>query len=277
MAIVAAILVEGRSDAAAVRAAAGLLGHDLNKAGIDVVPIGGAMAIRNALAAYGPDGEGLQLAGLVDIGEVRHTCRALFGGAEQEPYEGALAGAGFFVCDRDLEDELIRALGVSGVQRVLAERGDLDRSRTFQHQPAHRDEPDADQLRRFLGTTAGRKIAYATHLVEALSPATLPAPLRDVVEHAIATAPPPAAGPEYEVEFRWKEQIYYWEGDHGLYLDGGWGVRPTVTYVPSAAIWDDVVPEWARGRREQIVQRLIDSGPHRVVEGDYRPGTGVTR
>lgn len=184
--LTAAILVEGRSDAAAVRATAALLGHDLGGAGIEVLPIGGAMAIRNALAAYGPDGEGLRLIGLVDVGELRHVCRALFGGVDDEPYDGALSRAGFFVCDRALEDELIRALGVAGVQQVLAEQGDLDRFRTFQHQPAHRGEPDGDQLRRFLGTTAGRKIAYASHLVHALTEATLPAPLRDVVEHAVA-------------------------------------------------------------------------------------------
>lgn len=166
-------------------AAAAVLGHDLAAGGVVVVPIGGAMAIRRALARYGPEGERLRLAGLVDVGEVRHACRALFDGRDGEPYPGALNRAGFFVCDRDLEDELIRALGVSAVQRVLAERGDLDRFRTFQQQPAHRGEDLRDQLRRFLGTTAGRKIAYGGHLVEALSPDGVPAPLAGVVEHMI--------------------------------------------------------------------------------------------
>jgi len=168
-----------------VRCSATLLGHDLSAAGVDVVPIGGAMAIKHALAAYGPGGEGLRVSGLVDVGEVRHTCRALFGGHDSEPYMGALARAGFFVCDRDLEDELIRALGVSGAQNVLAEQGDLDRFRTFQRQPAHRGEDPHDQLRRFLGTAAGRKIAYAAHLVKALPPGQLPLPLRSAIEHAM--------------------------------------------------------------------------------------------
>jgi hypothetical protein len=168
-----------------VRCSATLLGRDLEAAGVDVVPIGGAMAIRHALAAYGPGGEGLRVSGLVDVGEVRHACRALFGGVDAEPYDGALERAGFFVCDRDLEDELIRALGVGGAQHVLAEQGDLDRFRTFQHQPAHRGADPHDQLRRFLGTTAGRKIAYARHLVEALAPGALPRPLRSAVEHAM--------------------------------------------------------------------------------------------
>jgi len=185
---VAAILVEGRSDEVAMRATARLLGVDLESAGVLVAPIGGAMAVRRALAEYGPGGaygEGLRLAGLVDVGEIRHTCRALFGGADTEPYAGALAAAGFFVCDLDLEDELIRALGVARTERVLVEHGDLGRFRKFQHQPAHRDEPVTAQLRRFLGTTAGRKIAYGAHLVEALTPEAVPAPLRDVVAHVV--------------------------------------------------------------------------------------------
>lgn len=180
-----AILVEGRSDEAAVRAAATLLGRDLDAAGVAVIPIGGATAIRQAVAAHGDGGAGLRLCGLVDVGEVRHTCRAVFGGLDEEPYPGALARAGFFVCDRDLEDELIRALGVGGVQDVLSEQGDLERFRTFQHQPAHRGEPHHDQLHRFLGTTAGRKVAYGAHLVEVLAPERVPPPLRAVVLFAV--------------------------------------------------------------------------------------------
>ncbi len=184
---VAAVLVEGRSDEAAVHAAARVLGVDLDAAGVVVVPIGGATSIRHALAEYGPGGahgDDVRIGGLVDVGEVRHTRRALFG-MDDDPYDDALGHAGFFVCDRDLEDELIVALGIGGVQRVLDEHGDLDRFRTFQHQPAHRGEEPRDQLRRFLGTTAGRKIAYGAHLVSALTPDTLPAPLRAVVEHAL--------------------------------------------------------------------------------------------
>lgn len=166
-------------------AAAALLGYDLAAAGVGVIPIGGAMAIRRALAEHGLGGAGLRLVGLIDIGEDRHVCRALFGGASTEPYPGALDDAGFFVSDRDLEDELIRALGIEGVETVLAEHGDLDRFRTFQHQPAHRGEPVTGQLHRFLGTTAGRKISYGAHLVEALAPENLPAPLRSVLERAL--------------------------------------------------------------------------------------------
>lgn len=84
--------------------------------------------------------------------------------------------------------------------------------------------------------------------------------------------------PEYEIEFRWKEEVFYWEGHRGLMLDGGWGVTPPVTYVPSEAVWESVAPEWARGRREMIVARLVARTTHRVVEtARYPHPIGVTR
>lgn len=84
---------------------------------------------------------------------------------------------------------------------------------------------------------------------------------------------------DYEIEFRWKEQVFYWEGSRGLLLDGGWGAQPLVTYFPSAAKWPDVAPDWALDRRDLILQRLIDHGPnHRIEEtDDYRGRLGVTR
>ncbi len=83
---------------------------------------------------------------------------------------------------------------------------------------------------------------------------------------------------EYEIEFRWKEQVFYWEGSQGLHLDGGWGVQPLLTYFPSAAKWPEVAPEWALEKRDLILRRLIDHGPeHRVVETDSYAPLGVTR
>ena len=65
---------------------------------------------------------------------------------------------GFYVCDADLEDELIRALGAAAVERVLDTQGELAPFRTFQQQPAWRGRPTEQQLRRFLGTFSGRCI-----------------------------------------------------------------------------------------------------------------------
>ena len=75
---------------------------------------------------------------------------------------------GFFVCVADLEEELIRALGVTAVEDVVDAQGDLGAFRSLQRQPPWRDRPPEEQLRRFFGSGSGRKIRYARLLVEAL-------------------------------------------------------------------------------------------------------------
>jgi hypothetical protein len=90
---------------------------------------------------------------------------------------------GFYVCVADLEDELIRALGVGSVERVVEAQGELGSFRTFQRQPAQRGRATDQQLRRFMGTRAGRKIQYARLLVEALDLAQVPRPLDRVLAH----------------------------------------------------------------------------------------------
>ena len=67
----AVVLVEGLSDRSAVEALALRRGRDFAAEGVSVIPIGGAQAIRRALALYGPTGLDLALAGLCDAGEER--------------------------------------------------------------------------------------------------------------------------------------------------------------------------------------------------------------
>jgi hypothetical protein len=94
---------------------------------------------------------------------------------------GDLENQHFFVCDADLEDELIRALGVARVEEILAEQGDLASFRILQQQPAQQGKSDHARLRRFMGTRGGRKIHYAPLLVAALDLAALPRPLAGLV------------------------------------------------------------------------------------------------
>jgi hypothetical protein len=90
---------------------------------------------------------------------------------------------GFYVCVEDLEDELIRALGTDAVERVVANLGELRSFRTLQRQPAQAGRTTEAQLRRFLGTRAGRKIHYGRVLVEALDLSRVPRPLDGVLAH----------------------------------------------------------------------------------------------
>ena len=44
-------------------------------------------------------------------------------------------------------------------------------------------------------------------------------------------------GDDFRIEYRWKEEVVYWEGSQGFRFDAGWGADPSVLYVPSAGIW----------------------------------------
>jgi hypothetical protein len=114
----------------------------------------------------------------------------------------SLEALGFFACDADLEDELIRALGASAVERMLDEQGELDSFRVFQSQPAQRGRSIEAHLRRFIGTRAGRKIRYGTLLVASLPLDRVPQSLDRVLVYAQDEAPRTAwrATPHRRVE-----------------------------------------------------------------------------
>jgi hypothetical protein len=180
----AAILVEGVSDRVAVETLARRRGRDLAAEGVDVVPIGGAQAVGRVLAELGPPGRNLRLAGLCDAGEERDFRRGLERAGLGSPATRAgMERLGFYVCDADLEDELIRALGAAAVEEIVDAQGELRSFRTMQKQPAWSGRPLHEQLRRFLGSGGGRKIRYARLLVDALDPALVPRPLEGVLAH----------------------------------------------------------------------------------------------
>ena len=108
----AALLVEGISDQIALETLAARQGRDLAEEKILVVPIGGAQSILRYLRLLGPEGSNIPVAGLCHANEDlifrRGLARAGLGSPQNRE---ELAGLGFFVCDADLESELIRALG----------------------------------------------------------------------------------------------------------------------------------------------------------------------
>ncbi|SCK39126.1 hypothetical protein H181DRAFT_03333 [Streptomyces sp. WMMB 714] len=170
-----AVLLEGLSDAAAVNALAACRSRNLAAEGVCVVPMGGAMSVGRFAELLGPPGLGLRLTGLCDEAERRFYARGL--------ERNGAAGQPFFVCAADLEDELIRALGVARVEELIRAEGDSRALQTFLRQPAQRGRTPQQQLRRFLGTKKGRKIHYGRVLVEALGPHTTPAPLDALLTH----------------------------------------------------------------------------------------------
>jgi hypothetical protein len=164
-----AILVEGWSDQAALEALARRFGWSLRSQGILVVPTGGVTNIAPFAAALGPRGIDLRLTGLYDAAEEAHVMRGLErAGLGVNLTQSEAAALGFHVCNADLEDELIRALGTSAAERLLDTQGELDSFRRFQNQPAQRANNVQAQLRRFMGTRSGRKIRYGSLLVDAI-------------------------------------------------------------------------------------------------------------
>jgi hypothetical protein len=165
------VLVEGTSDCLAVETLARRRGRDLEAEGLAVVPMGGYGNLPRLLAQYSD----LRLAGLYDVGEERHFLRAL-----QCDDRDELERTGFYACTRDLEDELTRAVGPDGMERVLGEQGELRAFRTYQKQPAHRARPLEEQLHGFMWN---RKQKYAVLLVEALDLERVPRPLDRVLAY----------------------------------------------------------------------------------------------
>jgi hypothetical protein len=180
--VTAVVLVEGASDRAALEALARRRGRDLDAEGVSIRPIGGAHAIGRVLTRYAHSD--VRLAGLCDAGEERDFRRALErAGLGSELTRRDMERLGFYVCDADLEDELIRCLGPAAVEAVLEQHADLASFRRFQKQPFQRARPIEAQLRRFMGTTAGRKIEYAQLLVDALDLEHVPRPLDGVLAY----------------------------------------------------------------------------------------------
>lgn len=180
----AVVLVEGLSDQAAVEALARHRERNLNGEGVVVVPMGGATNIGRFLELFGPQGADVTLTGLCDAGEEAYFRRSLErAGFGSTATRAEMQGLGFYVCDADLEDELIRSLGAAEVERVIDAQGDLNAFRLLQQQPAQRGRSVEQHLRRFMGSGSGRKIRYAALLVDALDPACVPAPLALLLDH----------------------------------------------------------------------------------------------
>jgi len=180
----AVVLVEGTSDQIALETLAERRGRDLGADRVAIVPIGGAQAIGGFLERFGPQGLDVRLAGLCDAGEERDFRRGLErAGLGSDLTRAEMEALGFYVCDIDLEAELIRALGADAVEQIAEAQGDLGAFRTLQKQPAWRGRPREEQLRRWMGSGGRRKIRYARLLVEALDLTEVPRPLNLVLAH----------------------------------------------------------------------------------------------
>jgi predicted ATP-dependent endonuclease of OLD family len=164
------VLVEGDSDRIALETLAARLGRDLATQGVEVTSMNGVTNVSAFLERFATN---RRVVVMCDEGESASVRRAAArAGVENLHVE---------VCVVDLEDELIRALGPTAVERVIEAQGELGSFRSLQQMPAHRERTTEQQLRRFIGTKSGRKLRYARILVDALDPARIPQPLMGVL------------------------------------------------------------------------------------------------
>jgi hypothetical protein len=168
------ILVEGPSDQYALEALAERRGRNLDAEGISIVPIGGARTIGTFLDLFGPSGFDLALAGLCDAAEEQDFTGALQAAGLPVATRADLEQHGFYVCDADLEDELVRAVGAPEIERLIIQNGDQAAFQRLRGQPAYQGMSLGDQVLAFVKK---HKIEYAPLLVDALDLASIPAPL----------------------------------------------------------------------------------------------------
>lgn len=114
------VLVEGVSDRILVRAVAVALGKDPDRLGWSIVAVHGALNFKPALELFGPEGFDLPVRVLVDEAEAPLVATAL--GCEADK----VTEFGVCVCKGDLEDEVIRGLGVERHAELLTASGSID-------------------------------------------------------------------------------------------------------------------------------------------------------
>lgn len=177
------VLFEGESDVLAFEAMLRRLGATLD-ADVELRNLLGITNLRRQLSEL-LTAPPVRVLGLYDGAEGRYVERVLVDVGLLAPGQDAET-AGFFGCDRDLEDEVIAAAGPDLVLDTLAARGELARFRVFQGQPAQRERDLAAQLHRFAGTAGGRKARFAADIVEVLPIERMPRPLTALRERAAA-------------------------------------------------------------------------------------------
>jgi hypothetical protein len=177
------ILVEGLSDLYAIVAAAEKLGRDLDSEGVSLVDMEGAGGIKTFISLLGPFGFGLNVAGMCDADKesdwasVLHETKITAAASRDE-----MNTKGFFVCSRDLEDELVRAYGAANVVALIDAEGEASAFKQFQLQPLEKGKALDEQVRGFI-QKRGRKVRYAPLIVERLNESQIPSPLTQVLSH----------------------------------------------------------------------------------------------
>ncbi|TJZ97186.1 hypothetical protein FA951_05045 [Dermacoccus nishinomiyaensis] len=169
------VLLEGPSDVAAVAA---LMERDgLASPNVELVNLQGATNVGRVLGEIRQIRSDADVVGLCDAADTRASEKALADDGLPVLDASDLPVYGFFVCEPDLEGELIRALGAERAKAAIEGAGLGSKFDALRTQAAWADEPLADQLRRFARAVSGRKENAAAVLAAALGADEVPEPL----------------------------------------------------------------------------------------------------
>lgn len=178
------VLLEGVSDIAALTAVAKTRTVDLQH--VRLVDLAGVTNVRRELSQLHRTSSDVEILGLCDAPETRFVEQALNEIGRTVRDTSDLATYGFFICNADLEEELIRALGTDHTVAVIEQLGLDAKLATLRQQPAWQDRPLAEQLHRFCGVASGRKELLAGALAAALDPDEVPEPLEALLDRIAA-------------------------------------------------------------------------------------------
>ena len=167
----AVVLVEGLSDRLALEALARRRGRDLETEGVAVATMGGVMNIRAFLGRYGPRGLNVRLAGLYDAGEEAEVRRGLERAELGSELDRESRAPGLLRLPRrrpgGRADPGARRGRGGARARVTGRPGAVSTSSVS---PRGRGRSAEEQLRRFLGTTAGEESETAPLLRRGAGP-----------------------------------------------------------------------------------------------------------
>jgi predicted ATPase len=174
------VFVEGITDYQAVRAVAAKLGRNLDAEGVAVVALDGAASLATFLQIMGPYGLDLPVCGICDVDYEADWCSDLTAVGLTVASRQDLNALGFYVSDRDLEDELLTAIGTTAAQMVFANEGATARFQSYAQQPANQGKTLHDQIRGFVQS---KKVYWTPRLAAAVTPAAVPSSIQDLLNH----------------------------------------------------------------------------------------------
>jgi hypothetical protein len=138
----------------------------------------GGGAVGTFLRLFGPSGLKLTVVGLCDEDQESRWLSELQKAGFSAMDRTSMSSAGFFVCVKDLEQEFVRAIGLTATQSLIANEGQSPAFSAFQKQQAHSGAALDEQLRRFLQKD---KVGWTIPLVDALNLKAIPGPLSDIL------------------------------------------------------------------------------------------------